>query len=330
MTSVAAATTGRFRAARWLPWALWIGLTIALVVTVPALPWQRAVAELKGVRLFWAGVAILANLLILPLWAIEWRLLVPARFGVSLPRMFEIVAATAAVLNSVPFLAGEASAVLLLVVRANVPRGAALSVLAMDQLLVGFAKVTVVLLAALYAPLPDWLRTGVLGLLLGVAALAVVLFPLAHQWRRHRDRLPSGPGFNAAGRLARLLAWGEHFEALRAPRLLVRLVGLAVAKKGLELGAILAIQVAFGLDLRFDGAILVLAALALTTLVPVAPANLGVYEATVFAIYRFLGFPAETALGIAIVQHVCFLLPSTATGYLLVTLRPLRRRENAR
>ena len=308
-------------------WVAWGALTIAVAFTIPRLPWQRAVTEMKHLQATWLVAAMLANLAILPLWALEWRMLVPAAVRVSFARMFEIVAATAAVLNSVPFLAGEASGVLLLIGRAGLSRGAALSVLAMDQLLVGFAKLSVLAMAALYAPMPDGLRAGVLGLTLGVTAMLVVLIPLANHWRRMREGLLArAGGSGTATVVARLLAWGEHFEALRAPGLALRLVGLALAKKALELGAIVAVQIAFGLDVRLDAGLLVLAALALTTLLPVAPANLGVYEATVFSVYRFLGFNAETALGIAIVQHLCFLLPSVATGYLTITIRPMLER----
>lgn len=295
------------------------------------MPWERAIAELKHLRAAWLGVAILANLSILPLWAVEWRWLVPAAVRVSFSRMFEIVATTAAVLNSVPFLAGEASGVLLLIGRGGLSRGAALSVLTMDQLLVGFAKLTVVGFAALFAPMPGWLRAGVLGLVLAVTAMLVVLFPLANHWRRMREGLLArARGSQVVRFLANLLTWGEHFEALRTPKLALRLAGLALAKKGLELGAIIAVQVAFGLDVRVDAGLLVLAALALTTLLPVSPANLGVYEATVFSVYRFLGFSSETALGMAIVQHLCFLLPSIATGYLTITIRSMLERLHAR
>jgi uncharacterized membrane protein YbhN (UPF0104 family) len=62
-------------------------------------------------------------------------------------------------------------------------------------------------------------------------------------------------------------------------------------------------------------------------LLPVAPANLGVYEATVFAAYRFLGVSAEAAVGIAIVQHFAFLLPALVTGYVTLTLRQLLPRR---
>lgn len=307
---------------KWPLALLWVALTIVLIVIVPDLPWQRAADQAKRVHFGWLAAAVITNSLILPLWAAEWRLLVPHAFQVAYGRMFEVVSVTAAVLNSIPFFAGEASGVALLIGRAGLSRGAALSVLAMDQLLVGFAKLAVIAAATLVVPLPGWLRTGILSLLGGVAALLAILLLLAHRGTRLRDRLLDRPS-SVRTLAARLMTWGAHFDSLRDSGLAWRLVGLALGKKAAELLGILAVQMAFGLEPSIAGALLVLAALSVTTLLPVAPANLGVYEATVFATYRFLGVPAESALGIAIIQHLCFLLPALATGYLMLTVRQL-------
>jgi uncharacterized membrane protein YbhN (UPF0104 family) len=59
----------------------------------------------------------------------------------------------------------------------------------------------------------------------------------------------------------------------------------------------------------------------LATMVPLAPANLGLYEAAVFAAYRFLGLDSEPALGLALCQHACFLLAMIGPGYLGVLRR---------
>lgn len=320
MTAPAAATRRS-----WLLLAFWVALTIALIVALPSLPWQRALSELRHAGLPWVALAVVLNFAILPLWALEWSLLVPV-VRVAFARMFEIVSVTASVLNSVPFLAGEASAVALLIGRGGLGRGAALSVLAMDQLLVAFAKLATLALAAWLAPIPDWLRNGLATLVVTFGGMLIALLPLAHRWQQLRDRLDADPT-RVRRTIARLVEWGEHLDVLRAPGRISRAAVLALAKKAAELAAIVAIQAAFGMYPSVPTAALVLAGLALSTLLPIAPANLGVYEATVFAVYRYVGVPAETALGIAIVQHLCFLLPSLATGYLTLTLGQLRGRS---
>jgi uncharacterized membrane protein YbhN (UPF0104 family) len=318
------------RSARpWLMWGLWLALTAALLIAVGNLAWSAILQRLSHVQLVWVGAAVAANFAILPLWAAEWRLIVPAAFRVAYGRMFEIVAVTASVLNAVPFFAGEASAVGLLIARAGLTRSAAASVLALDQLLVAFAKLVTLAAAAFFVALPGWLRAGVVSLIVGFALLLVTLLVLAHSWARLQRWFSRGTG-RVRSLIASVVAWGRHLDALRQTRRAAPAIVLAILKKAAEIVAILATQVAFGLEPSIAAAILIVASLAVTTLLPVSPANLGVYEATVFAAYRYLEVPADAAMGLALVQHVCFLLPSILTGYGVATLAQLRRRVHAR
>src|SRR5687768_2243814 len=159
---------------RWAMAALWLLLTLALYLAGRDLPWASAASSLSRVSSPLIGVALILNFAILPLWMIEWLLLQPRATAVSAKRMFEVVTVTASIHNAVPFLAGEAAAIGLLI-NAGLKRGAALSVLAMDQLLVGVAKLAVLSAAAMSAPIPGWLSAGVLSLVGGVLALFLVL-----------------------------------------------------------------------------------------------------------------------------------------------------------
>jgi uncharacterized membrane protein YbhN (UPF0104 family) len=44
----------------------------------------------------------------------------------------------------------------------------------------------------------------------------------------------------------------------------------------------------------------------LATLLPLVPGNIGVYEAAVVLALTRFGVPAEQALGVAVVQHLCY------------------------
>lgn len=323
MTVTAIARTPSSR--RWLAWGLWLTLTVVLLLAMRNLAWADILQRLSQVRLAWIAAAVAANFAILPLWAAEWRLLVPAAFAVTYRRMFGIVAVTASVLNSVPFFAGEASAVGLLIARAGLSRSAAASVLALDQLLVALAKLATLAAAASLVALPGWLRGGIWSLVAGFTALLAALGVLAHSWQRLHDWFSRGAG-RIRSLIASVVAWGRHLDAIRDPRRGAAAIILALLKKAAEIAAVMATQVALGLDPSLPAAVLVVAALAVTTLLPVSPANLGVYEATVFATYRYLGAAADAAIGLAVVQHVCFLLPSMITGYGVATLAQLRPR----
>ena len=77
-----------------------------------------------------------------------------------------------------------------------------------------------------------------------------------------------------------------------------------------------ATQMSLGQELPFWTTILVMAALNLATIFPITPGNFGVYEATVFFIYQYLGIEPEQAIALALTQHLCFLLPLAGTGYI--------------
>jgi uncharacterized protein (TIRG00374 family) len=311
-------------AKRWILPAIWAALTLALALTIPRLPWSLA-ADAAGRALpGWIALAVLLNLSILPMWASEWTVLAPGR-SPGFPSMLEIVVTSAAVLNSVPMLAGEASAVALLVTRAGLSRGAALSVLALDQLLVAFAKVVVLAIAVALSPVPPWVKAGMASLVVVFVLLATLLVGLSHRWETMSAQF--GANVSRAGdAMRRALDWGRHLEVLRSPRRAAVVMVLALAKKGAEVGAAVAVQVALGMPPDFAAAVVVIAALALSTLVPIAPGNVGVYEATVYAVYRFFGTPAELALALAVVQHLSFLVPSVAPGYVMLTLRQVAPR----
>jgi uncharacterized membrane protein YbhN (UPF0104 family) len=209
-------------------------------------------------------------------------------------------------------LVGEAAGVVLLVARTGLARAAAVSVLAMDQLLVGVAKVAVLTLAALALRLPPAMARGLTVLVVAVGALLGTLLAAAWQprsvarfaWRA----LPP--------RLARALSHAAvALEPLRCRQRGGGALLIALAKKGAELVAIFSLQRAFGVSLPLASSLLVLAALNLATLLPVVPGNVGVYEAAVVFAYTRLGIPAERALGIAVLQHACYFVALAVPGY---------------
>jgi uncharacterized protein (TIRG00374 family) len=279
-------------------------LLAALVATaLVRMDLGRAVTELASVHAQWLVLAIACYASILPLWAWQWTLLSPAAPVSRAPAMLAVVTLTSAVLNTTPMLVGEATAVVLLVTRAGLDRAAALSVLAMDQLLVGVAKLSVLALAAFLVPLPTWMTRAVLGLLASLLLLGGAL--VVASWR-HAD---------VAGMLSRLLparvatavgAFAGSLEPLRSASRGLPALGIALLKRAVEVAAIVCVQRAFGLTLPLAAAVVVLAVLNLATLLPLVPGNIGVYEAAVVLALTRFGVPAEQALGVAVVQHLCY------------------------
>jgi uncharacterized membrane protein YbhN (UPF0104 family) len=278
----------------------WLVATFLLVLCARSIDWTRAAEVMATTRPGWIIVAILANAAILPLMAGFWLALRPVgETRVTFARMFEIVSMATAVMNTVPFGAGHASMVLLLIRRGETTQRGALSVLALDQLGEGIAKVAVFVLVLLLAPVPPWMRNGIATATILVAVLALAI-AAASRW---------------ANELKVLKSW------LRSATALVCVLGTKVV----EALAIIAVQRAFGVDVGMSGTLLVLAAVILGSMVPLTPGNVGTYETAVFVAYRYLGLAPEQALSLALAQHIAFIVPSVGVGYLYVSAQTLAR-----
>jgi|SRR5579862_9366699 len=311
-------TPGRLRALRI---GAFLAVTGALVFALRRFNWAKLLSVIAGVRWPWLALGLLANTSIIVFWGFYWRTLLPKRERVSYRNMLQIGAIASSVMNSVPFGAGHATGFALLMSRGGVSSEAAAAVMTLDQLGEGVIKVLIFLLAASFAPLPDWMRKGVLGVSAGVGLLLVALVIAAYG--------APHPGSTHAQKHAERENWwskawtfvikiSHSLDVLRDWRQASEAFLAVAAMKGAELFAIIAVQRSLGLDLPIGGCLVVLAAVVLATMLPIAPGNFGAYEAAVYLAYTALGQPAESALGLALVQHACFLIPSAGIGYLFV------------
>lgn len=282
-----------------------------LVVAIRRFDFAQVLATLTSARPAWLVLAILWYVAILPLWALQWCVLAPPDGRPLFARMLGVVAMTSSVLNSTAIFVGEAAAVVFLVTSAGLARAAALSVLAMDQLVLGIAKVSLLVLATWLLVLPLWMERGMRALALLVVLLLVGLLAIAWGDRtvtRVAHHLPERAGHA-------LRAMAGALAPLRSPWRGGSALVLALLKKLAEILAIVCIQRAFGVELPVSSAVLVLAALNLSTLIPVVPGNVGVYEAVTVLAYGYMGVGAERALGMALVQHACYFVALALPGY---------------
>jgi uncharacterized protein (TIRG00374 family) len=306
---------------RWLLVLAWAVASFFIYLVVRKVQWDSVLSELKNISPFWLILAVVSNLLIMVFGTYQWINFLPRGYHVRFKNMLEINALMAMTSNTVPFLAGQALAVVLLAKREKMGHAVALSVMALDQFAEGFAKMSLFLLVALLTPIPDWMKQGILLAFLGIITLFIVLFFFAHRHQQFKIFMDkqSHPRLEKVWHF--ISRWAHHMEALRNFRVFSLGMGIALAMKGMEVLAIFMVQKCFGLDLPIWTVFMVLASVSLVTMVPVAPGNLGIYEATVFFVYKYFGLPPEQALGVALVQHVCYLTPLIGTGYLILLIR---------
>jgi uncharacterized membrane protein YbhN (UPF0104 family) len=204
----------------------------------------------------------------------------------------------------------------LMVKRGGLTRTAALSVMALDQLGEGLAKVAVFLVVAIAAPIPDWMRVGVATVSAGVGALFIGMVVMAHSHAYIRPRVETPLTFVSRMRVL-AATWAHRMETLRSVKQSLIALAFALGTKVADGIAILAVQHAFGVELSIGATALVLAATLLGSIIPVAPGNVGTYEAGAFLAYRHVGVDPAMATILAIASHICFMIPSVGIGYLL-------------
>jgi uncharacterized protein (TIRG00374 family) len=110
-------------------------------------------------------------------------------------------------------------------------------------------------------------------------------------------------------------------ERARRPAVLPAGFALALLMKVAEATGIVAVQTSLSVELPVAATLVVLASVSLATMIPLAPANLGVYEGSAFLAYRWAGVDGESALALAVLQHLALLAAMGGSGWAAVTFR---------
>ncbi len=294
----------------------WTFATLLLYICFRDIDLEQAWNNIKRVHPLWLFLSVAGHFLIFIFWAKQWVIFLPGKVLVTFKEMFKINALMSTAMNTLPFPGGHAFGVFLLAKKEGVDHSAALSVMSLDQLTEGIAKLTVLLIVSWLTPLPPLIKKGILGLIVVILIFTSILLYFAFRFHDYR-KIRTGSHATVKERAIDFASrWGQQLEGLRNIKTFCYGVILAYGMKLGEALAIWSIQKGFDVDLPIWSILLILAALNLTTIIPLAPGNLGVYEATVFFIYQHLGIEPEQAIALALTQHLCFLLPLAGTGYI--------------
>ena len=308
---------------RRLAWIVgWVVLTALVIVAGRSVDWGAVSASARDGDPVWLLLAVGSNVSILLLATAQWLVFLPRGHAVAPKTMFGVIAVMSSVSNGGPLLAGHATGLHLLATRGGVGHAVSLSVMVLDQLSEGTAKVAIVVLVAAVTPLAFQYQAVAVTLAIGVPALWLGTAVAAR-----RGHLLDGLAERTSGLAARLIGFlsetAKHLEAVRSPGRLSVGIALALAQKVAEGLAIACVVWAFGVTVPWWGILGVLVAVNLSTLVSVTPANLGMYEASAVLVYLALGLTRETAVTLAVVQHAMYLLPLAGVGWLWETHRLL-------
>jgi len=254
--------------------------------------------------------------------AAQWRIFLNEKRRPPYRRLVKIVSISMMLANTVPW--GHAAAVYLLGRIKKVGHTVALSVLTLDQLMGGLSKVIVYSAVIYWVPLPVWLTRAILVFIVGMCVLYVFLLVMAYRYR-DASVLSAEKPRNLWQRFLKIVTeWAHHLHAVRNVRAKFAGIGYALLMRTAEALAIYCVQWAFGLQLPLWSAWLLVTAINLATMVPVTPGNLGVYEATVFYIYKYIGVEPTQAMTLAVFHHLVYLIPLVLPGYFLMIKSGIR------
>ncbi len=293
---------------------LWFFVAGLFYLCLQSIDLDRAWIEFSRADPFWLFLAVFFNACILGVWTSLWYLLLPEKCSVPFSRIFQANSYMSTSCNTIPFPGGHAVGVVALARRAEVGHSVALSVLALDQLMEGFAKTFVLTLVVIFVPLPEPVGQAILIFVVVIGFFASIMFYLAHKQPRVKEGTIS-----FIDKIRKFVSrWSVHLEILRNVRIFSFGLLLALLMMFAQTLGIWAVQKSLGLDLPFWAPILVMGALNLATVLPITPGNFGIYEGTAFLAYQFYGLSSESAFSLALLQHLCFLIPMVGSGYLVL------------
>ena len=304
---------------------IWVFAIVLFYICLQSIDLEQTWNEFLKADPAWLFLAVFFNTCILGFWAALWRLLLPKNISVSFSRILQANSFMSTSCNTIPFPGGHAVGVMALARRAEVGHTVALSVLALDQLMEGFAKVFVLTLVAIFVPLPDRMGQAIMVFVVLIGIFSLIMFYLAHK----KLSVPENKETKSfVGKLKKFVSrWSVHLEVLRDFRIFSLGLLLALVMMFAQTLGIWAVQKSLGLDLPTWAPILAMGALNLATVLPITPGNFGVYEGTAFLVYQFCGVAPELALSLALLQHLCFLVPMVGAGYLFLLLLTPRQKK---
>jgi glycosyltransferase 2 family protein len=169
----------------------------------------------------------------------------------------------------------------------------------------------IVIFLGLLRPAASQLPANVLLLLGGIAVAGLLVLLVGVVLVRRGAFARFGPAQFVIDLIARIAAGGT---ALRSPVKAATFLALTLIQFSTAIVAFASVAAAVGLHLTLIDAAVVMAALALSTAIPAAPASVGTYEFIGLSVLVQLGAPADAALASVLIIHVFATVPSALAG----------------
>jgi hypothetical protein len=260
----------------------------------------------------WLALAAGLNLVALGFAAMRWTALLRPLAPLSRWRdSFKALIVGLTVSAVVPARGGEVARMTWLHRRTGLSRVAILGSIGLDQLLNVAGLMLGLALMPWLGGIPPWLQVSARIALYAFAAGAVLILLL----RPRRAPAAGDPGAAPAGILARIR---HGLSAARSARALGGSLAASLTVWVIELLVMQVALHAVDIDLPMSATLVVLAAVNLMLVFPIAPANLGSFELGATLGLRGFGVANERALAFAICYHALQIVPIAVLGLWIV------------
>lgn len=303
-----------------------VGMVISLIFLALAFRELHPAAfidALQQVNPGWLIAAAALYFVAVVIIALRWQFLLRAVQFIPLIPVTGIVAIGYMGNNVYPLRAGEALRIYLLKRNHDVPVIRSTTVVIVERVFDGLVMLTFIVVSLLLIDVQSDAVQSVATVAAAIFIPAItVFFLLAAQPNLLRritqwviKLLPGKLGDIVAGLSEDII---HGLESLRSPINLLGAIITSYLTWAVEAFVYWMVMWAFGLELGYPVALLVVGTVNLAGLIPASPGQVGVYEFFVSTVLIAVGIAQNTALAYAIVVHIVIWLPVTVVGFILL------------
>ena len=280
-------------------------------------------SSIQTVKIQLLLLAVPVYFIALTVIALRWQYLLRAVRLVPLRSLAELVTICYMGNGVYPLRAGEALRIYLLRRNHDLPLASATATVMVERAFDGVVMLSFIMFSLLFIDIQSPEVGAIVSIATPLFVGAVMVFFLLAAKPVLMQKLISGASRYLPGRLETLVnKLGDEtivgLAGLRTPTLLLGAVVASYVTWTIEAAVYWIVMFAFGLDLSFTVALLVIGAVNLAGVVSAAPGQVGLYEFVVSSILIALGTSTAIAASYALVVHLVIWLPATLFGFVLL------------
>lgn len=275
---------------------------------------------IKGAKISFVCFSLFIYVLNYVIRAVRWYYLLLPIKKVSIAKSFYYLVIGFFMNNIIPLRAGELIRAKIGGERLGVSRSSSLATIVIERLFDIVIFVALFFTLMVFMPLPEWIKKSffMLSALFGIAAAVLIVISV------HEDKSGRISAFiPLPAKLKHLLAdfikkFSSGLKVLKNTRLVLVNFVLSAAVWLFESVSLLVLAKAFDINLGFTGAILVTITVSVSSILPAAPGNVGVFEFAGMTTLAALGVPKDAGFALTATLHFLQLVVVFVLGFVSI------------